>query len=76
MEGERPTMAILSHEDKIITETIKKSFKTKNTLREEVTRRTCKALLLECGHKIRINRWDKNKVPKYKTTCFKCWIDN
>ena len=73
MEGERPTRAILNHDDLIITECIKKSFKTKNTHREEITRRTSKAILLECGHKIYINRWPKGKVPKNKTTCWECW---
>jgi len=57
----------------IIEERIKKENKTKNTLEQVIVRKITKAIILDCGHKIKVTRF--NKVPTKNTECYECSFD-
>lgn len=57
-------------ECEIVTETVKKCRSTKNVKTETVIRRTEKAVLLGCGHKIPYSSFQK--VPTKNTRCYDC----
>ena len=54
----------------IINERIKKKKKKKNTLEQVIVRKTTKAIVLDCGHKIKVTRF--KKVPTKNTQCYEC----
>jgi len=54
----------------IKTETIRKEKKTRNTVTQTIIRKTVKAIVLDCGHKIEVTRF--NKVPTSNTRCYEC----
>jgi aromatic ring-opening dioxygenase LigB subunit len=55
---------------KIVEEQIKKTFITKNVTRETISRKTYKALVLDCGHLIPCNYF--TKAPINFTRCMQC----
>ena len=57
-------------ESEIISEWVKKEIRTKNTLTQTIIRKTVKAIVLECGHKIVVTNF--NKVPIKNTNCYEC----
>jgi len=56
--------------DVIIEEQIKSEWKTKNILTQKIVRKTINCIVLECGHKILVTRF--NKVPSNRTDCREC----
>lgn len=63
---------IINNDDVIVTEVIKKTVTTKNTIKETIIRTTTKAILLECCHLIPVT--DFNIVPKVATNCYECGV--
>ena len=57
-------------ETTIVTERVCKEFKSKNVTRQVVEKRTVKAIVLDCGHKISFSHF--NKVPTKNTRCYEC----
>ena len=54
----------------IVTEVISKETDTKNVRTQKITRKTTRAIVLDCGHKIDLTIF--TKAPKFNTWCREC----
>lgn len=61
-------------EGEITIERVKKEVKTKNTIKQTISREVTRAIKLDCGHLIAVTLF--NKVPTNNTRCYECEKDS